>query len=70
MQEATEVFHENVRRFKRFSQTVLNPITIVDLVEELDAVNIKNVDKQALFPSQVDPRMDYQETPGNYNPPN
>lgn len=46
--EAGEVFRENVRRFKRFSHTVLNPITIADLVEELDAVNIKNVEKHEL----------------------
>ena len=53
VQEAGEVFRENVRRFKRFSQTVLNPITIADLVEELEAVNIKNVEKDQIAPSQA-----------------
>lgn len=52
VQEAGEVLRENVRRFKRFSQTVLNPITIADLVEELEAVNIKNVERDRLAPSQ------------------
>jgi len=48
VQEMQEILQENVRKFKSFSTTALNPLTIADLVEELEAVNVGNVDRAAL----------------------
>ena len=43
------MIQENVKRFKKFTNTVVNPITIADLVEEINAVNLKNVERDQLM---------------------
>jgi hypothetical protein len=45
MDETSEMIRENIKRFKRYTNSVINPLTIAELVDELDAVHIKNVDR-------------------------
>ena len=54
LRETGDVFRENIRKFKKFSNTVINPITIADLAEEVSAINIKNVDRDKFTQSQFE----------------
>lgn len=49
MDETSEMIRENVKKFKRYTSSVINPLTIADLVDEMDAVHIKNVDRREFF---------------------
>ena len=57
MDETSEMIRENVKKFKRYTSSVINPLTIADLVDEMDAVHIKNVDRRILVNDQ------YEEPP-------
>ena len=41
--EINEIFKQNIAKFKKFTKTVINPISIAQLVDDMEAVNIKAV---------------------------
>ena len=57
VQEANEIFKENMKRFKKFAQTIINPITIVALVEEMEVINIKSIEKKGLMEQLVEEQL-------------
>lgn len=49
-----EVITENVRRFKKFLKITVNPMSIAELVDKTESVNIKHIKFNNVFEKEAE----------------